>query len=156
MAEPVTVTASTAVAEQHYRKLEKMYLAAPINAYYRPKISISRGVAEIVMPMDPKFFHAAGAVHGSVYFKALDDAAFFAVNSLVEDTFALTLTYNVYLLRPISHGSMRAVGRVVHAGARTFIAEAEVFDSQGQVIARGSGTFVKSKIKLSPELGYGV
>jgi acyl-coenzyme A thioesterase PaaI-like protein len=34
--------------------------------------------------------HSIHAVHGSVYFKALDDAAFFAVNSLVEDVFVLT------------------------------------------------------------------
>jgi hypothetical protein len=33
----------------------------------------------------PDFFHAAHAVHGSVYFKALDDAAFFAVASLVQE-----------------------------------------------------------------------
>ena len=29
------------------------------------------------MTVRPDFFHAAGAVHGSVYFKLLDDAAYF-------------------------------------------------------------------------------
>ncbi len=34
--------------ESHYRSLEKMYLAAPINAFYKPKIAISREYAQIL------------------------------------------------------------------------------------------------------------
>jgi acyl-coenzyme A thioesterase PaaI-like protein len=70
-----------------------------------------------VIPVRPEFFHAAHAVHGSVYFKALDDAAFFAVNSLVTDVFVLTASYNLYLTRPVTEGALRAVGRVVHRSA---------------------------------------
>jgi acyl-coenzyme A thioesterase PaaI-like protein len=77
----------------HLQKLEHMYLMAPINAFYSPRISISQGEAEITIPVKPEFFHAADAVHGSVYFKLLDDAAFFAVNSLMEDYFALTASF---------------------------------------------------------------
>ena len=106
----------------HLQKLEHMYLMAPINAFYSPRISISQGEAEITIPVNPEFFHAADAVHGSVYFKLLDDAAFFAVNSLIEDYFALTASFTTYLLRPISEGTMKAIGKVVHAGARSFIA----------------------------------
>ena len=67
--------------ESHFRKLEQTYLAAPTNQYYKPRVHIAEGEAEIVITVDPRFYHAADAVHGSVYFKALDDAAFFAVNS---------------------------------------------------------------------------
>ena len=35
-------------------------------------------------------FHAAGAGHGTIYFKMLDDAAFYAANSMVEEQFVLT------------------------------------------------------------------
>src|SRR5215831_3380101 len=89
----------------HLRKLEHMYLKAPINAFYSPRISVSQGEAEITIPVKPDFFHAADAVHGSVYFKLLDDAAFFAVNSLIEDYFALTASFTTYLLHPISEGN---------------------------------------------------
>jgi acyl-coenzyme A thioesterase PaaI-like protein len=68
----------------HFRKLENMYLGAPISRLYQPTIRISEGLAEIAIPVAPAFFHAAGALHGSVYFKVLDDACFFAVASLVE------------------------------------------------------------------------
>lgn len=139
---------------EHYSKLERMYLSAPINAFYSPEIWISEGEAEITIPVKPEFFHAAAAVHGSVYFKLLDDAAFFAVNSLISEYFALTASFTTYLLRPVSEGTMKATGRVVHAGVRSFLAEAVVVDGSGNEIARGSGNFVSSKIKLSADIGY--
>ncbi len=148
--------ATSTAKDSHHRKLERMYGLAPINRFYQPTLTIGRGTAEVLIPMDPKFHHAAGAAHGSVYFKAMDDAAFFAVNSLVEDVFVLTASFSVHLLRPIAQGSMRAVGKVVHEGKTQFIAEAVLYDAEEQVIARGSGTFVKSTIKLSPAMGYQV
>jgi acyl-coenzyme A thioesterase PaaI-like protein len=89
-----------------------------------------------------------------VYFKALDDSSLFAVNSLIEDYFALTASFTTYLLRPVSQGIMKATGKVVYAGSRSFLAESVIVDSEGQEIARGSGNFVTSKIKLSPKMGY--
>lgn len=131
-----------------------MYQRAPVNEFFRPELRVEHGQAEIVIPVRRDFFHAANAVHGAVYFKALDDAAFFAVNSLVEDCFVLTVSMNVYLLRPISAGEMRAVGKVVHRSKRLFIAEAELFDSDDKLIARGSGTFMRSNIALDDQVGY--
>jgi acyl-coenzyme A thioesterase PaaI-like protein len=46
------------------------------------------------------------------------------------------------------------VGQVVHRSRRLFLAEAQLFDSAGNEIARGSGTFVPSEIPLSPQIGY--
>ena len=145
---------SASKVAEHCRKLEQMYLGAPINAFYSPAIWVSQGEAEITIGVKPEFFHAADAVHGSVYFKLLDDAAFFAVNSLIEEYFALTASFTTYLLRPVSEGTMKAVGKVVYAGAKSFIAESVVIDGEGQEIARGSGSFVTSKIKLTADIGY--
>jgi uncharacterized protein (TIGR00369 family) len=139
---------------EHYAKLERMYLLAPINSFYSPEIRVSGGEASIVIPVKPEFFHAASAVHGSVYFKLLDDAAFFAVNSLIEEYFALTASFTTYLLRPIYEGTMRAEGKVVYAGGRSFLAESVVLDGSGTEIARGSGNFVTSKIRLTADIGY--
>jgi len=139
---------------EHFRKLERMYHAAPINEYYRPKLTVGEGRAELEIPVRPEFFHAAAAVHGSVYFKALDDAAFFAVNSLVTDVFVLTVSYNIYLTRPVSEGVLLAKASVVHRSRQLFIADAELFDQNARQIARGSGTFMRSPIALTPEIGY--
>ena len=140
--------------EEHFRKLERMYASAPVNEYYAPRIRVSQGRAEVILPVRQSFFHAAGAAHGSVYFKALDDASFFAVNSLVKDVFVLTVSFNVYLIRPISDGEMKATGQVVHRSRRLFLADAELVDSKGRKIGRGSGAFMRSTVPLSPDIGY--
>jgi uncharacterized protein (TIGR00369 family) len=140
--------------EEHFRKLERMYARAPVNEYFGPRLEVSEGRAEVVLPIRTDFLHAAGGVHGAVCFKALDDAAFFAVSSLVEDVFVLTVSFTVYFTRPISTGELKAIGRVVHASRRLFIAEAEVVDSNGSQVARGSGTFMRSRAPLTPEIGY--
>ncbi|NIR44364.1 MAG: PaaI family thioesterase [Gemmatimonadetes bacterium] len=140
--------------EAHYRKLERLYLSAPTNEYYRPSIRVERGRAEIEIAVKQDFFHAAHAVHGSVYFKALDDAAFFAVNSLVERVFVLTASFTVHLLRPVSEGVLRATGHVVHRSRRVYVAESELTDDEGEQVARGSGIFMRSRIALGPEVGY--
>jgi uncharacterized protein (TIGR00369 family) len=140
--------------EEHYRKLERMYLSAPVNEYYAPEIRISEGQAQVSIPVRRDFFHAADAVHGAVYFKLLDDSSFFAANSLVDDVFVLTVSYNVYFTRPVSEGMMKATAKVVQASRRLIIAESVVVDSEEREIARGSGTFMRSMIKLTEEIGY--
>ena len=140
--------------EEHYRRLERMYAGAPVNQYYAPKMRVGAGTSEVIIDVRPDLYHAAGAVHGVVYFKLIDDAAFFAANSLVEDVFVLTVSLNVYLTRPINQGVMKSVGRVVHRSRRLLLAEAEVVDGEGRPLARGSGSFMPSQIALSPEIGY--
>lgn len=139
---------------EHYRRLESMYQAAPVNEFYKPIMSVSEGEAEITIDVTPKFFHAGQAVHGSVYFKMLDDAAFFAANSLEFNVFVLTTSFTTYLTRPISDGIMRAVGKVVNKNRTQFIAESVVYNAAGKEIARGNGIFVRSKNRLVDTLGY--
>ena len=76
----------------HYQKLVNMYLTANVNTqiYDTTTCEISKGQSEITLLVSDKYFHALGAIHGSVYFKLLDDSAFFAVNSMVNDVFVLT------------------------------------------------------------------
>ena len=140
--------------EEHYGRLERMYLGAPVNDFFQPQISIEEARAEVSFSVRPDMMHAASAVHGSVYFKVLDDACFFAANSLVDDVFVLTASFNIYLIRPMAEGVIRGVGRVVHRSRRMFLAEGEVFDGQGRSIARGSGSFVRSAIRLDENVGY--
>jgi uncharacterized protein (TIGR00369 family) len=142
------------VSDTHHRKLENMYLAAPINALYEPTIRVGVGTAEIAMPIKPSFFHAAGALHGSAYFKLLDDACFFAVSSLVEDVFVLTVSFTTYITRPVTEGRLTSMGRAVHSGKNLFLAEASITDDKGAIVARGNGSFMRSKIALTPDIGY--
>lgn len=131
-----------------------MYHGANINKYFAPVLEVSEGAAKVTIKVRPDFFHAAHAMHGSVYFKALDDAAFFAANSLVQDVFVLTVSFNLVLLRPVTEGTITATGRVVHNSKNLLVADAELTNDKGKQVARGTGTFAKSTIALNASVGY--
>lgn len=141
---------------EHYRKLERMYLSANMNTqiYHTTEITIDDETATISMTIDPKYFHALGAIHGSVYFKLLDDAAFFAVNSVVKDAFVLTTSFNINITRPISEGKITAIGNVKFKSRNLFVAESTLVDEKGREIAFGTGNFAKSRVALTEEIGY--
>ncbi|MCH8331713.1 MAG: PaaI family thioesterase [Bacteroidetes bacterium] len=142
----------------HYRKLERMYLEANINTmiFDTTTVKISEKKAEIGLKISKKYFHALGAIHGSVYFKLLDDAAFFAVNSIVKDVFVLTTSFNLNFIRPVNKGLIKSVGKVKYHSENLFVAESTLYNQEGKEIAFGTGNFVKSKIKLNEEIGYKV
>jgi len=133
----------------HYKKLAAMYLAAPINEFYEPIIQVSEGKSIIEIIIKKDFFHAANAVHGSVYFKMLDDAAFFAANSVVEDVFVLTGTFETKFLRPVNEGKLIAKGELLKNVGNKLEARAKLFNESGELIGSGQGMFIRSKIQLS-------
>jgi uncharacterized protein (TIGR00369 family) len=138
----------------HFRALERMYHEAPCNESLDPTLSIEAGRATVEFGVDESTHHAAGGMHGSYYFKALDDAAFFAVNSIVEDVFVLTTGFDLNLERPVSGGVVHAEGAVVNANPNQLLATAVAQDGEGREIARGTGRFAKSRIELDGEVGY--
>ena len=139
---------------EHYRKLERMYGAAPINEFFEPELVVSEGAAELIISVREAFFHSAGAMHGVVYFKALDDSTFFAAQSLVPEYFVLTAHFELDLLKPVADGSVRALATVTKRSGRKLWANAELFDDDGDPVARGEGVFVISQQKLRPEIHY--
>ena len=144
------------MTEAHFRKLENMYLACNIKHQLYPstQITISEAAAEISIDVDDRYFHALQAMHGSVYFRMLDDAAFFAVNSLVEDVFVLTTSFNITLTRPVSSGKIRSKGTVRFRSKEIFTGEATLYNEDGKEVAFGTGNFARSKAALTEEMGY--
>lgn len=139
----------------HFRALESLYAHAPINRRFRSELEIvEAGFARIRFHVDPAFFHAAGAAHGAHYFKMMDDAAFYACNSLVSDRFLLTTAFNLNFTRPLKAGPAMAEGRWVSGRRRVFVAEARLLLPDGEEAGRGTGTFMRSHIPLSGLEGY--
>lgn len=139
----------------HFRALEALYGSAPINDQFVSKLHIVEpGRTRIEFEVSPKLYHAAGAAHGTVYFKMLDDAAFYAANSLVEDMFILTTAFNIFLTRPVHQGKLVAEGRWLSGQRRVLIAESRLIDSTGEEVGRGTGTFMRSRIPLTTLEAY--
>ncbi len=141
--------------EAHFRALERLYASAPINRMFHSSLAVPEaGHSVITFNVDEGVYHAAGAVHGTVYFKMLDDAAFYAANSLVSDRFLLTTGFNLLFTRPLRSGLVRAEGRWLSGRRRVYIAEATLIDSDGEEVGRGTGTFMRSQYALSSLPGY--
>lgn len=128
--------------------------SAPFVRLTGAKVKIEKGKAAITLPIREDFYHAAGAMHGALYFLALDNAAFFAANSLVEDVFVLTTSFTTYITRPVSEGIVTAYGKVVNQNRSQFICESVLYNNKNKEIARASGIFVRSKTPLSARIGY--
>ncbi len=139
----------------HFRALEQLYAEAPINRFFESSLEIPEsGVARIRFTIDQRYYHAGGAAHGTSYFKMLDDAAFYAANSLVSDRFLLTTAFNLLLTKPLTSGPVVAEGRWISGKRRVFVAEARLIDADGEEAARGTGTFMRSRIPLATLPGY--
>ncbi|HEX8379938.1 MAG TPA: PaaI family thioesterase [Allosphingosinicella sp.] len=142
-------------AAAHYRALESLYRHAPVNRLFESRLEIvEKGFARIRFEVSEQLFHAAGAAHGTLYFKMMDDAAFYACNSLITDRFLLTTAFNLLFTRPLRAGPVTAEGRWASGRRRVLVGEARLIDSEGELAASGTGTFMRSHIPLSGLPGY--
>ena len=84
----------------------------------------------------------------------MDDAAFFAANSLVEGFFVLTAKFELEFLKPVVAGDMRAQATVTDENERRITCSVELLDDKDRLIGRGQGEFARSRIPLTPEVHY--
>ena len=148
-------SAAATGADAHLRGLERLYAAAPINRLFESRIALAEaGRSEIRFTVGGDSYHAAGAAHGTLYFKMLDDAAFYAANGLISDRFLLTTAFNLHFTKPMKAGEAIAEGRWVSGKRRVLVAEARIVDASGEECARGTGTFLRSHIALAGLAGY--
>ena len=131
----------------HFRRLAAMYRHAPVNALemFGGRVRTCAGEAETRTPVKRELCHTAGGLHGSVYFKALDDAAFFAAATTNEEHFVVTTSFTTYLTRPVIPGKSALLigrGKVVSASKSLILVEATVRTEAGVEVGRGSGTFM--------------
>lgn len=142
-------------AAAHFRALESLYRHAPVNGLFESQLEIvEKGFARIRFEVREPLFHAAGAAHGTLYFKMMDDAAFYACNSLITDRFLLTTAFNLLFTRPLRAGTATAEGRWASGRRRVLVGEARLTDAEGELAASGTGTFMRSRIPLSSLPGY--
>lgn len=142
-------------ASSHHRALERLYNAAPVNRLFPSELHIpGEGLSRLVFSVSEEVYHAAGAAHGTIYFKMLDDAAFYAANTLVTDRFLLTTSFNLHFTKPVRGGKVVAEGRWISGRKRVLVAESRLTDEEGDEIGRGTGTFMRSRIALSGLAGY--
>ncbi len=141
--------------EQHHRALERLYHSAKIqDTISHSTIVVSDSRAEITWQVDPAYFHGANAMHGSLYFKLLDDAAYFAVASVVQDVFIVTSSFQLNLIRPVTGGVIKAIGTLRSQSKNLCVAESTLYNEKGREVAFGTGQFMRTNQLLTTLNGY--
>jgi uncharacterized protein (TIGR00369 family) len=145
---------SSVITDEHHHKLQRMYAGAPISQLYGATVRIGDAYADVRFALAPTFDHRAHGTQGSVYYRALDDAAFFAASACEVRRLLTTVSFQINFLQPVAQGQLFANGIVVHQNGELLFAQAELLDGEGRLIATGSGTYTRSAIALGPEVGY--
>ena len=105
------------------------------------EVEEGRAVWELV-PAE-QHYNPIGSVHAGVAATLLDSAMACAVHSLQPvGSGYTTLEFKVNLVRAVTPqaGTLRAIGRVVHAGSRTATAEGRLEDASGKLYAHACTT----------------
>jgi uncharacterized protein (TIGR00369 family) len=104
---------------------------------------VGEGTASFEMPVSTDHYNPNGVVHGGAITSIADSAMGFAVFSTLGpgENFT-TAEIHVNFLKPatVESGTLRSTGRVIHRGRQVAVAQAEVTDGQGRVIASASST----------------
>lgn len=144
--------------EEHLRKLKAMYAAAPVSGLFNAHALEydAAGNTTVAFTPEARHCHTAGSLHGSGYFKLLDDTAFFAAQAKVTDGFAFTTSFTTYMVRPVPPGvQLVARGRVTSASKALVVAESTLTEAEtGKLVAQGSGTFQKGPFPLTAVGAY--
>jgi uncharacterized protein (TIGR00369 family) len=100
------------------------------------------GLVEIGMPFRKEFLREEGSdwLHGGIVSALIDIAGDYAVYSKTGGDVP-TVDLRIDYLRPTKRGRLTAIARTVKVGRRLSVADIEVKDEQGQVVAVGRGVY---------------
>ena len=101
------------------------------------------GAFSVELVPQERHYNPLGSVHGGVLSTMLDTAAACSVHSTLAAGEAYTsLDLTVKFLRPatVASGRLRAEGRVLQRGRRTALAEAQVYDEAGRLVAHATSS----------------
>jgi uncharacterized protein (TIGR00369 family) len=141
--------------QDHYRKLERMYMSARIQKKYPGiHLTVDKRHAMISLPVDESYHHAGGYMHGSVYFRLLDDVCYFAAMSEELNHFYVTSEFSIQFFRPLKNGIIRAESNEIKWLENEFHVKGTLYNEEGKKLASGSGIFKKSRYQLDESVGY--
>ncbi|MGH1565470.1 PaaI family thioesterase [Mumia sp. DW29H23] len=104
---------------------------------------VEEGNVEFRLVPAEYMYNPIGSVHGGVYATLLDSAAGCAVHTTLPAGVGYTSQdLNVKFLRrlTVETGPVRCVGRVKHRGRTTALAEAELLDDHGRLLAHATSS----------------
>ena len=106
--------------------------------------SIGNGRARLSLEVTKQHLQLAGVMHGGAIATLIDTAVAFAIVG-VSDANArfTTVELKVNYLSAIHEGRVVAEARLIRDGRRIVVAECDLFDSNGQLAAKGLLTYIR-------------
>jgi uncharacterized protein (TIGR00369 family) len=126
-------------------EIQKMLDVSPFNLFLGLTVVTADAVKqEVTMrsPMRPEFERRPGSKqwHGGVIASVIDTVGDFAVGMMVGRGLP-TVNFRVDYLKPAVDTALVAVSRVRRAGKSVGVADVDVFDEKGALLAIGRGTY---------------
>lgn len=106
-------------------------------------VSIGDGVAEVSLKMAEHLRNRGNVMHGGALFSLMDVTMGLACSGAHGfDRQSVTLECKINYIRAVAEGDVRCVARVLHAGRRSLVVEADIFQGD-KLVAKGQGTFAQ-------------
>ena len=102
---------------------------------------LEKGVAEVALTLEPHLRNRAGKLHGGAIFSLVDITMGLACSSSHGfDQQSATIECKINYIRAVEDGDVLCTSRVIHAGRRTLVVEADVHQGD-RLVAKAQGTF---------------
>ncbi|HWR38359.1 MAG TPA: PaaI family thioesterase [Patescibacteria group bacterium] len=121
--------------------LQNLYDANPYVTFLQMSIDeLSEAQVCLSMPIVREHTNLFGVAHGGALASLADTAM--GVACATTGKKVLTIDMNINYIRSATVNTrIQAIGRVIHNGNHTLVAEAEILDEAGQLLAKSRGTF---------------
>lgn len=103
-------------------------------------IAYEQDNVKIALTVRDELLNVNQTVHGGVYASVLDMVSGMTIRAQ-EGYPVITMNLTIHYLAPITEGKMLASAKIIQKGYKTVIAESEITDNDGRLLAKASGTF---------------
>ncbi|WP_269410675.1 PaaI family thioesterase [Lentibacillus daqui] len=126
---------------QQLEEVRKSFETSPFFYHLGFEIThFQEGDVRLKLPVTRQLLNANQILHGGVHASMIDFVLGMVIRSTTR-TRCITMNLNVNYFAPADSGSLFAQGRILQQGYRTVTAEGEILEEQGEMLAKGTGTF---------------
>jgi len=101
---------------------------------------LGQGTAGLTMNCPHEYANHMGSVHGAIIAGLLDNAMGYSIETLNKRCVTLEMNLN-YLAAVMENTDITVTGQIIHAGSKTVVAEAFLYNQEGKLAAKAGATF---------------